>query len=143
MYGLRAEKDGHPVTALYFQALASSHQRQADRFLLQSRGFIGDTEENISTVTESELPDFIKTYEALEQEARDEGEKGLATGFRQSLGLERMNRNLGQRVDEQNEGQEYYVCDFCGFISPDRAPDSCPICTAPQRRFTRIARRPR
>jgi len=143
MYALRAEKDGQPAMALYFQALATSHDRQAHRFLLQARGVIDNTKENLATVSQEELPGFMETYEALQQQAMEEGKKGLATGCRQSSGIERMNSNLGQRVDEQKEGQKYYVCNFCGFVSPDKAPLSCPICTAPQTRFLAIERPPR
>ncbi|HEB70962.1 MAG TPA: rubrerythrin family protein [Desulfobulbus sp.] len=139
MYALRADKDKRPELAVFFQALAESHSRQAQRFLVQARGHISDTGENAKTAAEEELPTFIETFDALHQEALDQNNKTVATGCKHSAGIERMNRNLIQRLIDDPEVRSYHVCDFCGFLSPDAPPDSCPICTAPKKRFIEIA----
>lgn len=135
MYALRAEKDKRPEMAVFFQALAESHHRQANRFLLQARGFLSNTGENSRILLEDELPACIETYEILHREALALESKSMVTGCRQSAGIERMSRNLIQRLGDDPKVRSYHVCDFCGFISPDVPPESCPICTAPKKRF--------
>ena len=139
MYALRADKDQRPELAVYFQALAESHSRQAHRFLLQTRGASHPTGENSRIAIEEELPAFIETYTALEQEAGNQGKKALLTGCRQSAATERMNLNLIKRLEDSPEIRSYHVCDFCGFMAPDSAPDACPICTAPKKRFNKFS----
>jgi len=117
MYALRADKDKRPEMAVFFQALAESHIRQAQRFLVQSRGHLSDTKENTKVASDEELPTFIETFDALHQEALTLDNRSIATGCRHSAG----------------------VCDFCGFVSPDTPPESCPICSAPKKRFIEIA----
>ncbi len=139
MYALRADKDKRPELAVLFQALAESHARQAQRFLVQARGTVGSTEKNVAIAFTEELPTFIDLYENLQREAQEIGSKALITGCKHSLGVERMNRNLLQRLSDDPQVRRYYVCDFCGFVSPDNAPEFCPICTAPKKRFIEIA----
>jgi len=139
MYALRADKDKRPELAVFFQALAESHSRQAQRFLLQARGALSETQKNTNVAFEEELPTFIETYEALEQEARNQDNKALAVGCKHSAGIERMNRNLIKRLSDAPQVRSYHVCNFCGFVAPDNAPASCPICTAPKKRFSEIA----
>lgn len=139
IYALRADKDKQPHLAVLFQALAESHTRQAQRFLLQARGFLGTTKKNIQLAYEEELPALIDIYEALQDEAGKHESKAIATGCKQSSRVEQMNRNLLQRLGDDPQTRMFYICDFCGFISPDDAPDSCPICTAPKKRFIKVA----
>lgn len=138
MYSLRADKDKRPELAVFFQALTESHSRQAQRFLMQTRGVVGQTQENTRTAFEEELPAFIELYEALHQEAQALNNKGLACGCRHSAAVERMNRNLIKRLSDDPQVRKYHVCDFCGFVSPDTPPENCPICTATKKRFVEI-----
>ncbi len=139
MYALRADKDKRPEMAVFFQALAESHIRQARRFLVQSRGHLSETKENTKVASDEELPTFIETYDALHQEALAQDNRSIATGCRHSAGIERMNRNLIQRLADDPEVRSYHVCEFCGFVSPDTPPKSCPICSAPRKKFIEIA----
>ena len=135
MYALRAKRDQRPDLALLFTALAESHSRQARRFLLQVRGSIGHTPANLTAMEEDELPGLITLFEELGREAEHIGSRALATGSDHSLRIAWMNRSLLARLREQPRTREYHVCDFCGFVAVDTAPDNCPICTAPRRRF--------
>ena len=138
MYALRADKDKRPELAVLFQALAESHSRQAQRFLVQARGFLGNTDKNTAIAFTEELPAFIELYEAMQLEAQEMKNKARTTGCKHSIGVERMNRNLLQRLADDPQVRNYHVCDFCGFVAPDTAPESCPICTAPKKRFVKI-----
>ena len=138
LYALRADKDKRPEMAVFFQALAESHARQAGRFLLQTRGILADTQENVRIASEEELPSFVETFATLHKQAMATNNKALATGCRHSEGIERMSRNLLQQLTDDPQVRSYHVCDFCGFISPDSPPESCPTCTAPKKRFIAI-----
>jgi len=51
---------------------------------------------------------------------------------------------FSKAVDELKSGKEsvdvdYYVCEVCGNTVAGEAPDRCPICMAPKKRFTKIA----
>ena len=135
MYALRAEQDQRPDLALLFTALAESHSRQGRRFLFQVRGSIGHTPTNRTVMEEDELPGLIALFEELGREAERTGSRALATGSDHSLRIARMNRSLLARLRDQPQSRSYHVCDFCGFVAVDTAPDNCPICTAPRRRF--------
>lgn len=138
MYALRADRDGRPELAVYFKALSESHTRQANRFLLQARGVTGSTEENARIVLDNEIPAFLETYAALDNKAQTVENKALATGCRQSSSVERMNANLLKRLMDNPQVRSYHICRFCGFISVDDPPESCPVCTAQKKRFTAI-----
>ena len=135
IYSLRAVKDGQPQLARLFQAMAESHSRQATRFLLQVRGSIGDTAANIRQAFDRELPALMATFEQLEPLFREQGLKPLALGCRHGLAIARMAQSLQRQLAGQAESRDYHVCNFCGFISADAPPETCPICTAPKHRF--------
>lgn len=138
LYGLRAEKEERHDLATLFRALALSHSMQARRFLMQIRGSVSDSTGNIDMAFTVELPAFIADYEMLMAEAEAVDSKALASGFRQSAGIQRMNTNLYQQLSSHPGRHDYYVCDFCGFVAADSPPKNCPICTAPQKRFVGI-----
>ena len=39
-----------------------------------------------------------------------------------------------QEISEEHFA-EYYVCPFCGYLSKERPPESCPICGADKMKF--------
>jgi rubrerythrin len=32
----------------------------------------------------------------------------------------------------------YYVCEVCGYVAEEEAPDRCPICNAPRKQFKQV-----
>lgn len=139
MYAMRADRDDRPELALLYRAIASSQEMQARRFLVQCRGSMGTTAENEETAFASELPAFIGEYEALLTAAEKEGSKALATGFRHSRTVQERNLELHAILARRDRDAVYHVCDFCGYIAGNNPPENCPVCTAPERRFIRIA----
>jgi len=139
VYAMRAKKDDLPELSLLLHALALSHNMQARRFLMQLRGSVGTTEENIRTAITEEIPGFIKVYGKMLQEASQEGSRALETGFLHSSAVQQRNIELYDIYDDADEREsEYFVCDFCGYIAAGEAPDNCPVCTAPKKRFVRV-----
>jgi len=139
LYALRAEHDGHKQLAKLFRAIAISEDTQALRFLIQLRGQIGKNEQNCQAAFEEEIPHLITQYEQAVETAVKAGERTMQSVFLQSTKVERIHLSLKKKL-EHNQGKEnnYHVCTFCGFIMEEKAPEKCPICTAPARRFQKV-----
>lgn len=135
LYAMRARKDNRPELERFFQALADSQSMQAQRFLVQIRGTVGETGENEKTSFDIDLPAAIKEYKSLLQEAEQLGSKALTTGFSHGMEVDRLILELHGTLADRPQDTEYYVCDFCGYIAVDEPPDNCPVCTAPKNRF--------
>ncbi|HHO46954.1 MAG TPA: rubrerythrin family protein [Desulfobacteraceae bacterium] len=142
LYAMRAVKDGQPRLAKLFLALAESKARQAQRFLVQMRGAVGPTAENVRTAFGTELNADIDRYRDLLGEAERAGSKALATGFSHSIEVDRRTMELHERLGRETEDAAYYVCDFCGYIAVDEPPEHCPVCTAGRNRFKALDPRP-
>lgn len=135
IYAMRARKDERPKLEQLFLALADSQAMQAQRFLMQVRGSVGETAENEQAAFAVELPAAIEGYTKLLLEAGQLGNKALSTGFSHGAEIDRLIIELHAKLNELPEDTEYYVCDFCGYIAVDEPPDNCPVCTAPRNRF--------
>ena len=138
LHALRALKDRRAELAPLFRALALSLTRQANRFMVQIRGVITTTDRAEQEVFGSIVPASIDTYERLAVQAARIGSRALLTGFRHSAGVQRKNAALYRQVDRDRRASEYHVCDFCGYVQRNHAPEQCPVCTAPQKRFLRV-----
>jgi len=139
LHALRAVKDKRPELASLFKSLGQSLTMQANRFLLQIRGMVLNTDDTLHEVYETRVPDSIAAYEQLAWTAQRLGSRALSGGFEQSAKIQRKNASLYRQVNKDKRAAEYHVCDFCGYVSRDTPPEHCPICTAPKRRFIRIA----
>ena len=139
MYAMRADKDQRPELAQMYRALTLSHQAQARRILLQVRGFIGHSDENLSQIIDEELPGFLKGYTRCHHQAMETSNKAVATGCDHSLRITQMNLQLAKRAQEERQLPDtFFICDFCGFIASAKLPETCPICTAASRRFKKV-----
>jgi rubrerythrin len=80
----------------------------------------------------------MEEYSRLEGLARSLENKALATGFRQSLEVDRRSIELHASLSEIDSDTDLHVCDFCGYIAAGEPPANCPVCTARKERFKRI-----
>ncbi len=140
IYALRARQDGNKALARLFTAISSSESAQAARFLIQLRGQTGSSEQNCSLAFNDEIPLSITLYEQATRQADDIHNKAMHSACSQSARVQRMHLNLKKKLDRRNGQDEeskisYHICQFCGFIMENRAPENCPICTAPASRF--------
>ena len=143
IYAMRAAQDENKALVTLFSAISNSESAQAARFLIQLRGQTGSSEQNCTMAFSDEIPDSIKVYEQSAQLAGDSQEKALHSACSQSGRVQRMHLNLKKKLDRKGrQGEEtttsYHVCQFCGFIMEDKAPEHCPICTAPASRFQEV-----
>ena len=141
IYARRAEQEGNKALASLFSAISSSESAQAARFLIQLRGQTGSNESNTSMAFDHEIPATINLYEQIGQLASDVQEKAMHNACSQSAKVQRMHLSLKKKLDRKNTPDNttsYHVCQFCGFIMAGKAPENCPVCTAPASRFQEI-----
>ena len=143
IYAMRARQEGNKAMASLFLAISSSESAQAARFLVQLRGQTGSNEQNCAMAFTDEIPATINHYEQIVQLASDTQEKAMHSACSQSARVQRMHLNLKKKLDrkkaqDKESTTSYQVCQFCGFIMEDKAPEKCPICTAPASRFLEI-----
>lgn len=139
VYAMRANKDQRPELSRMYEALVLSLRAQAHRVLLQVRGFIGHSDENLSLVIDEELPTFIKEYARCHHQAVETNNKAIAMGCDHGSRITQINQQLAKRAREQRQLPDtFFICDFCGFIASAKLPETCPICTAASRRFKKV-----
>ncbi|MDO8946943.1 MAG: hypothetical protein Q7U88_07270 [Desulfocapsaceae bacterium] len=142
IYALRARQEGNKALACLFAAISSSESAQAARFLIQLRGQTGSNEQNCSLAFTDEIPASITLYEKAAGQAGDVHDKAIHSASSQSVRVQRMHLNLKKKLERKSQDKEskvsYHICQFCGFIMADKAPENCPICTAPASRFQEI-----
>ena len=139
LHALRAAKDNRPELAPLFTSLRLSLTMQANRFMMQIRGIVTCTDENLEEVYSKILPSSIEEYEQLARRAEQIGSKALLTGFDHSAKVQRKNSSLYRQVEKDRQPSEFHICNFCGYVSRDSLPQKCPICTAPKKRFIQVA----
>ncbi len=143
IYALQALKEGQPQLASLFSAISSSEAAQAARILIQLRGRTGSNEQNRDLAFEQEIPATIESCQQIAGLADDWGDKAIHGACAQSAKVQRMHLNLYKKLErrsapDQDQVSSYHVCQFCGFIMANKAPDNCPICTAPASRFQQV-----
>ena len=79
--------------------------------------------------------------EDLGRQAEQEGHTGAPAALRQSLSVESRHPGLYRHLLEQapvERPQAYYVCQICGLVHPNDAPERCPVCGALPEKFNRV-----
>lgn len=137
-FAQKADSEGYPQIARLFRAISEAESVHARRYLRLMRGKIGSTEENLERAFQNEIRANVDEYPNLIKEASDEGKESAMTAFSQSRDVESRHAELYKKAmnDMLAERQTtYYVCQVCGYVSEDAAPDRCPVCGAVKTKF--------
>ena len=137
----KAEIESYPLIARLFRAVSEAESVHARRYLLLMRGKIGSTEENLEAAFQNEIKANVEEYPKLIKDAAEEGNRGVLEVFSQSRDVESRHAELYKKALNNMIADietEYYVCQVCGYISEDGAPDGCPICEAVKEKFKRV-----
>jgi len=105
------------------------------------RGKIGSTEENLETAFQHEIKANVDEYPQLIKDASDEGQKMALQAFSQSRDVESRHAALYKKAMNDmlaDRQTAYYVCQVCGYINEDEAPEKCPVCGAVKDKFKRV-----
>lgn len=137
-FSKKAALDGYPQIARLFKAVSEAESVHARRFLLLMRGKIGTTEENLETAFQNEINANVEEYPKLIKDASDEGKESVLNAFSQSRDVENRHAELYKKAMNDmlsDRETDYYVCQVCGYVSEDEAPERCPICGAVPGKF--------
>lgn len=140
-FARKADQEGYSQIARLFRAISEAESVHARRYLLLMRGKIGSTEENLEAAFQSEIKANVEEYPRLIKEASDEEASTVLTAFSQSRDVENRHAALYKKaMNDMLAGREseYYVCQVCGNVSEDEAPDKCPVCGAVKGKFIKI-----
>ncbi|MCK4782283.1 MAG: rubrerythrin family protein, partial [Desulfobacteraceae bacterium] len=132
------EMEGYPQIAHLFRAISEAESVHARRYLLLMRGKIGPTEENLETAFQNEIKANVEEYPKLIKDASNEGKEGVLKAFSQSRDVESVHAGLYKKAMNDmltDRETEYYVCQVCGYVSENEAPDNCPVCRAVKGKF--------
>lgn len=141
-FARKADMEGYSQIARLFRAVSDAESIHANRYLLLMRGKIGSTEENLETAFQNEIKANVEEYPKLIKDASAEGNKSVLKAFSQARDVESLHAELYKKAlnDMVSEREtEYYVCQVCGYISEDEAPEKCPICGAVKDKFKSVS----
>jgi len=140
-FARKAELDGYTQIARLFRAVSNAESVHARRYLMLMRGKIGTTEENLETAFQNEIKANVEEYPKLIKDAAQEDKKGVVKAFSQSRDVEDRHAELYKKAMNDmlaDREPDYYVCQVCGYITEDEAPDNCPVCGAVKAKFTLV-----
>ncbi len=140
-FAKKAELEGYPQIARLFRAVSDAESVHARRYLMLMRGKVGTTEENLETAFQNEIKANVQEYPSLIKNASEEGKEGVLKAFSQSRDVEDRHAELYKKAmsDMLAEREtDYYVCQVCGYVAEDAAPDNCPVCGAVKGKFKLI-----
>jgi rubrerythrin len=140
-FARKADAEGYAGIAGLFRAVSEAESVHARRYLLLMRGTIGSTEENLEAAFQSEIRANVDEYPNLIKEATDEGEEAALKAFSHARDVEDRHAELYKKAmtDMLSERETiYYVCQVCGYVAEDEAPENCPVCGAVKGKFKKI-----
>lgn len=141
-FAKKADMEGYHQIAHLFRAVSEAESVHARRYLMLMRGKIGSTEENLEIAFRNEIKANVEEYPKLIEAAAAESHKAALKAFSHSRDVESQHADLYKKAINDMIAEretEYYVCQVCGYISEDEAPDKCPICGAVTEKFKPIS----
>ena len=141
-FARKADMESYTQIARLFRAVSDAESVHARRYLMLMRGKIGSTEENLETAFENEIKANVEEYPKLIKEAAHEDNKSALKAFSQARDVESLHAELYKKAlnDMVSDREtDYYVCQVCGYINEDEAPEKCPVCGAVIEKFKRVS----
>jgi len=138
VFAKKAEMEGYTNIARLFRAVSDAESVHSRRFLMLMRGKIGSTEENLETAFENEIKANAEEYPKLIREAAEEGQEAALKAFSHARDVESRHAELYKKaINDMIAEREtvYHVCQVCGYIAEDQAPERCPVCDAVKDKF--------
>lgn len=141
-FARKAEMEGYSQIARLFRAVSDAESVHARRYLMLMRGKIGSTEENLEAAFQNEIKANVEEYPKLIKEAAEEENRNVLKALSQARDVESFHAELYKKAlnDMVSDREtEYFVCQVCGYISEDEAPDKCPVCGAVTEKFRQVS----
>jgi rubrerythrin len=139
-FAKKADEEGHPGVAELFRAAAEAETVHA-MSELGVLGIVKSTAENLQAAIDGETEEFTIMYPGFIEEAEKEGNNKAKRSFEMANAAEKVHAELYKKalaaLDQKTE-TEYYICEICGNVHEDIAPEKCSICGAPAGRFKNV-----
>ena len=142
-FAKRAEKEGHPQIARLFRAAADAETVHAHAHLRVMGGIKG-TAENLQAAVDGEGYEFKTMYPDFIEQAKVDNNSQALESFQNANSVEKIHHGLYEKylqaLNNGNKPQtvDIYVCQVCGNTVEGEAPDICPICGSPKKKFQRM-----
>lgn len=144
-FAKQADDEGYPQVAKLFRAAAQAETVHAMNHLRAMAG-IHSTAENLQEAIGGENYEVMSMYPPFIANAEAEENKKALTSFKWAFEVEKIHEELYRQAlaameieGKAADGPDYYVCPFCGYTHAGSAPDKCPVCGTPGKRFDRIS----
>ncbi|MBF0415702.1 MAG: rubrerythrin family protein [Magnetococcales bacterium] len=142
-FAKKADKEGYPVIASLFRAVAEAETIHAHTHL-RNLGGVADTLANLRAAKAGEDYEINEMYPGMVATAEAEGEKAAAMGMRHAMAVEKVHSELYQRAIAALESgkdldhEVLHVCDVCGHTIFGEPTDKCPVCNAKKSAYRKI-----
>ena len=143
-YAEKAARDGYPVVARLFRAVAAAEAIHARNHLKALDG-VKSTLENLSDAQGGEDYEITEMYPPMIAAAEAEGDKKAVRSMHFALEVEKVHYELyGVAIAAVSEGKDLgetaaHVCPVCGHTVIGDAPDHCPVCGCAKERYIEVA----
>lgn len=143
-YAAKADKDGFPQVAKLFRAAAEAETIHAHAHL-RAMGGINSTLENLEDAIAGESHEFTDMYPGFIAEAEKEGNKKAVTTFKFAMPVEEVHHGLYAKALEAVKGggdlpeASILICPVCGHTIEGSAPEKCPVCNTPGKKYIEIS----
>jgi len=140
-FAKKADQEGHTQVGKLFRAAAEAETVHAHAHLRALKG-INTTAENLKEAIAGETHEFKNMYPPMIEAAKAEGNKAAERSFEFANEVEKIHADLYQKaldnLDSPEDVECYYVCVVCGYTCANEAPETCPICKANIKAFSRV-----
>ena len=140
-FAKQAEKDGYPMVAKLFRAVAAAETVHAHSHF-RVMGGVGTTEENLKAAMAGENYEIVSMYPEFIADAEKEGDKKAATSFKWAWEVEKGHEQLFKQalaeLGSSAADLEIWVCPVCGHTHLGKPPEKCPVCNTPGARYEKI-----
>lgn len=95
---------------------------------------------NLIASAQGEIFETSDMYPSFIAKAQEEGDAAAVTVFTRAKLAEAVHAELYMEaynnMDAEDDGKQYFLCPFCGYIHKGDEFEKCPICFAPKDKFT-------
>jgi rubrerythrin len=141
-FAKKADDEGYPQVARLFRAAAQGETTHALNHL-RALGEVKSTAENLQAAIGGENYEVTDMYPEFIQNAENEGEKRALNSFKWAWEVEKVHEALYRQaleaLSKEFTAVDYYVCPVCGYVHIGSAPERCPVCNTPGKRFELIS----
>ena len=140
-FAKKADREGYPQVASLFRAAAEAETVHAHAHLRVLKG-VNSTAENLKEAIAGETHEFKSMYPAMIDTAQSEGDKAAERSFTYANEVEKIHADLYQKALDSLDNPEavvcYYVCAVCGYTCENEPPETCPVCSANIKAFSKV-----